>query len=277
MNGRLITWLAIGVMGAGLWAGTAPAESNLWISYYYAGETNRQVGEYADAVTLLAQARDEHNRGEDETHRLANTLDRIGVTEMALEDYEQAEQCLMCALDLKERHLGSDSLLVPVTLNNLGDLYYVMGDAAKAERYYRRALEGNKKDEMNIEVSRSLNGMAIVHNDLGEHVEAEELLKRARDIHEGHMRRLHPYCATVYTNLGILYTNLKRYDEAKAAFKQARYIQGKSLPEEHPDVALRLSAEAALCAKLEHYSKAAALEKKADEIRAKFAELNHRD
>jgi tetratricopeptide (TPR) repeat protein len=253
---------------------SASAELNLWISYYYHGENNYQAGEFVDSDILLETAREEHCRDCDAAHRLAANLDHLGMTNMALENYEESEKYLKCALDLKETKLGKRSRFVPKTLNNLGDLYFVTNDIERAERMYRRALDLNRRDQLNIEVCRSLNGMALIHNERSEYVQAEELLKRAIDIHERHLRRWHPYLATVSVNLGALYVNLGRYEEAEPLFDKAQFIQEKALGGEHPDVALRLSAQAALYAKLGKYSKAAALQEEADEMNARFARVN---
>ena len=274
MGTRRIGLLAAAIACGMAWCATGSAELNLWRSHHYAGEINRGSGEYADAETLLAEARQEHCRDRDEAHRLASTLDRMGVTQMALDNYERSEKCLKCSLALKEKELGPNSRHVPTTLNSLGDLYYITGQPDKAEAMYRRALKLNERDQMNIEVCRGLNGLALIRNGEGSYVEAEELLKRAISIHERHLRRWHPYCATVYTNLGILYTNLGRFDEAEPRLEHAEYVQDKSLGTLHPDVALRLSAQAALYAKTDRHRKAARMEGKAEAIRAHFAELN---
>ena len=72
-------------MGMGLlWCEPCHAVLNLWISYYFQGDANYAVGEYSDAQTLLARARQEHCKDKDEAWRLACNLDSIGVNEMAL-------------------------------------------------------------------------------------------------------------------------------------------------------------------------------------------------
>lgn len=249
-------------------------ELNLWVSYYYAGAANRAMGEYADADVLLTAARREHRRRPEEAHRLVSTLNAQGMARMALEDYPSAKKYLDCARQTAERDLGRKSRWLPQTLNNLADLYYLAGASDKAERHYRRALALNERDQTNIEVCRSLNGLALLENDSGHTVEAEELLKRAVAVHDRHMRRAHPYCATACTNLGILYTRLGRYDEAEAALTRAEFIHNVSLGANHPDVAVRLSAQAALFAKTGRAEEAGELEARADSIRAHFAELN---
>lgn len=249
-------------------------ELNLWISYYFSGESNRATGEYADASALLADARGELHKARVEPHRVVLTLTAQGMTKLALDDYEGAERCLSTALRRAEHALGKKSRWLPSVLNCLGDLYYVTGSPEKAEEYYRRALRLTERDQTNLEVCRALNGLALIKNDCGATVEAEELLKRAITIHEKNLRGLHPYCGTAYTNLGILYTNSGKYEQAKEALDCAAYIQNKSLGSVHPDVALRLEAQAALYAKTGKPQDAAALQQQAEAIRKHFQEIN---
>ncbi len=252
------------------------AESNLWISYYFAGEQNYAAGEHADGDTLLRSARAEAARDPESAYRLANTLDALGRTSMALDQFEQAEQYFLCALELKENALGPNSRFVPPTLNNLGDLYLIMGDEARAECRYRRALDIHERDQWNVEVCRSLNGMALIHARRDESVHAEELLKRAISIHERHQRRWHPWLATARINLGNLYTGLGRLDEAEELFEMAAYAQSRSLEARHPDVALRLYAQAALFAKIGDYAQARELDDRAEAMMAEFTRRNRR-
>ena len=157
----------------------------------------------------------------------------------------------------------------------MADLHYIQGKTKDVECLYRKALSFNKRDQLNIEVCRSLNGLAVLHVDEGEYVEAEELLKRAIRIHEKAERRDHPYLATVLTNLGILYTNLLRFDEAEPLFERASYIQDLGLRADHPDVAVRLHATAVLFHSTGRQAEAATLAEQAEAIRKKQAEADN--
>lgn len=273
MARRITPWV-LAAAAMVLFAPGASAELNLWISYYYQGGENYLDGEYQDTDTLIKEAESEQCCEPDEAHRLAATLDTAGRNYMSLEQYEESERYLKCALDLKVRELGPESTFVPKTLNNLGDLYYLMGNQEEAECRYRAALKLNETNQGSVEVCRSLNGLALIHNDRGEPVQAEELLKRAKDLHQRHLRRWHPYLAAVCINLAALYVNLERFEEAEPLLEQARFIQEQALPDVHPDVALRLQAEAAMCAKLEQYAEAKELKQKAEAMQAEVDKRN---
>jgi len=268
MRRNRLAAVVVGVVCAMLCGSGAWADLNLWVTYQIAGTRAYETGDYREAETLLLAALDEV--GAD--FRRARTLDLLGSAYMALERYEQAEARYRQALELKERVLGRDSREVPVTLNNLADLVYLLGDNGQARRLHRRVLDQKWHDQLSIEVCRAMNGLAILHNDAGEYLKSEELLKRAIYRHDAGRRRTDPFQATVLTNLGILYMNLGRYDEARPQFERADYIQTRVLRPDHPDVALRMHATAALLQATGKEAEAQRLAWEADRIRARQAE-----
>lgn len=269
MAHRRLTCLAAFALIAGV--GTAAAgDVTLWVSHHFQGTDSYEAGKYRDAEALFTQA-------EGDTcaeHRLAFTLDGKGMAYTALGQYADAEECLKKAMCLRKESCGPESRFVSATLNNLADLHYIAGDKDKVECLYRKALELNEDDLYSIEVGRSLNGLALVANDAGNAVEAENLLKRAMRVHMMGNRSEHPYMATVMINLGALYTSQGRYDEAKCMLRSAEHIQDTVLGCEHPDVAVRLQAEASLLSATGCLDKAKKAQNRAEEIEAHFADIN---
>lgn len=244
-------------------SGTAHAELNLWISHHFAGMDQYQTGDYQDARVVLEAALDETRT----KHRRGDTHNKLGQVYTALAEFELAEDHYQKALSLKRQDLGRRHREIPNILNNLADLYYLMEKPAKVESLYREALDILERDQLNLEVCRALNGLALLYNDNGEYVKAEETLKRAIRIHEKAERRDHPYMATVLTNLGILYTNLERYDEAEPLFERSQYVQDAMLRPNHPDAAVRLHATAVLYQKTGRGGEAVQLAARAESIR----------
>ncbi len=258
--------MTVFAVALGLMVSTAAtAELNLWVSQYYGGLEAYEDGAYQDAGVLLQAA-----LGETQTkHRRAVTLDELGQVHAALGHFNESQRYYQQALDLKQRSLGRRHRDVAVTLNNLGDLQYLLGNHENVEALYRDALDINRRDQLNIEVCRSLNGLALVADDAGDAVQAENHLKRAVEIHERAERREHPYLATVLTNLGILCMKQGRYGEAEAFYARAKYIQDLRLRADHPDVAVRLHATAALYAETGRVDAGRKLAQQAEEIRRK--------
>jgi len=264
---KLLLILVGAVFAAGALHAPASAELNLWVSYHFGGTSAYHDGEYQGAQALLERALDETRTA----YRRGDSYERLGATYAALGKFQEAEGAYREALRLKESSLGSRHREIASILNNLADLAYLLDKHGETEALYRRALDINRRDQWNLEVARSLNGLALVHNDAGEYVEAENHLLRAVEIHEKGMRRNSPYLATAVTNLGILYTNLGRYEEAEAQFIRAGYIHDAELRDDHPDVAVRLHATAALYQSTGRLPEAIAMAQEAESIREKQA------
>jgi tetratricopeptide (TPR) repeat protein len=224
----------------------ADAEVNLWISYYHAGESDYDQAVYRDAKATLDAAL----ASTEDPVRKAFTLDALGRAYTATGAYAEAEKALQEALCLKEDSLGKESRPVPETLNNLADLHYIAGDREKAARLYKQSLDIFEADGLNLQVSRALNGLALIHASNGEYAEAQGLLERAIAVHNRANRRYHPYNATANINLAILYLNTDNPDRALPLLDHAEYVQTHNLRDDHPDVILRLEATAEVLAKL---------------------------
>ena len=259
---RRMVWLAMAAVGLSLFAPAASGEMNLWVCFHYAGEAAYDNADFGDAETLMRAAKTET----DVVHRQAFSIDTLGSAFFSRMEYPKAEMCFLEALRLKEKSLGKRSREVPVTLNNLADLYYLGDRLGEAEKLYRRALDIHERDPWNVEVCRSLNGLALLRNDTGDYVHAEKLLKRAIAIHDKTQRRRHPYQATVLVNLGIMYTNLGRLDEAEPLFVRAKSVQDAVVRKNHPDVAVRLEAHAALLNQTGRLDEAEAMQAQAKAI-----------
>ncbi len=257
-------WLALAILGTAVAGAEEPSKQlNLWISHHFAGMENYYTGDYNDAAKLFeAAAQDAQHKA-----RNAETVSALGRAYTALGKFDEAEAQYREALQLKRDALGKKHPFLASTLNDLADLLYLKEQAAECESLYREALEVLERDQFNLEVSRSLNGLALLANDRGEVVVAEELLKRAANIHEKGQRRDHPYAATVFTNLGILYTHLGKYEDASKDFERAEYIQNTRLRGNHPDVAVRMHATAALLLATGKTGEAARLATSAEAIR----------
>jgi len=240
-------------------------EKNLWVSHYFTGMNNYAEGDYQDALKLCeAAAQEAHKR-----YRSADTHEELGNALTALGRFDEAESHYREAIALKRKSLGKHNPQIASTLNNLADLLYIQNKTDCVEGLYREALDLKSRDQKSIQVCRSLNGLALLRNDASDYVQAEELLKRAVDLHERAERRDDPFTATALTNLGILYTNLQRYEEAEPLFERAKYIHDRMLNEDHPDVSLRMHATAALYNKTGRTRDAVIMATAADAIRAK--------
>jgi tetratricopeptide (TPR) repeat protein len=118
-----------------------------------------------------------------------------------------------------------------------------MGDYAKAEPLYRRALEVREK-ALGAEhpgTAMSLNNLAELYKTNGEYAKAEPFLLRALAIREKALGPEHPDTATSLNNLAGLYRAMDDYAKAEPLLRRALAICEKTLGPEHPFTAGNLS------------------------------------
>jgi len=110
--------------------------------------------------------------------------------------------------DLEEFKASMErSLDFPYANFNLGNLYNALGDAARAESYYRRALE---IDEIFLP---AMSNLAMLLNSQGRNDEALSLLQKAAGAY--------PESGETTYSLGLLLAEMKRFPEAERALQRA--------------------------------------------------------
>ena len=109
-----------------------------------------------------------------------------------------------------EKALGPEHPDTATSLNNLAGLYDAMGDYAKAEPLYRRALAIREKalGPEHPDTATSLNNLAGLYNSMGDYAKAEPLYRRALAIREKALGPEHPDTATSLNNLALLNIDL---------------------------------------------------------------------
>lgn len=163
-------------------------------------------------------------------------------------DYAKASVVAKRALALAENNLGPNHQEVGTSLNNLAELYAILGRYADAEPLHKRALTVREKvlGPRHSDVGESLNNLATLYANQGRTGEAEPLLKRSLSIFEKAHGADHPKVGAALNNLAFLYEKLGRATEAEQLHKRALAISEKAHGPDHPDVALSLNNLAAI-------------------------------
>ena len=163
------------------------------------------------------------------------------------------------------------------SLNNLAVLYDSMGDYAKAEPLYRRALAIHEKalGPEHPDTATSLNNLAGLYNSMGDYAKAEPLYRRALAIREKALGPEHPATATSLNNLAGLYRAMGDYAKAEPLYRRALAIREKALGPEHPSTATSLNNLAELYKAMGDYAKAEPLYRRALAIREKALGPEH--
>jgi CHAT domain-containing protein/Tfp pilus assembly protein PilF len=172
--------------------------------------------------------------------------------------YDEARPLGERVLQIREKVLGLDHPDVARIVHNLGFLYYLKAEYARAETYYQRALAIREKilEPEHPEITVSLNNIALLYTDIGKYDKAELLYQRTLNIYHKTLGTEHPDVATTITNLAKLYYYTGDYEKAEPLFQRARAIFEKALGPEHPNVTVVLNNLATLYKRRGDYAKA---------------------
>ncbi|MEG4287865.1 tetratricopeptide repeat protein [Microcoleus sp. C2C3] len=156
------------------------------------------------------------------------------------------------------------------------------GECENFQREYELAIDCFKKAialqqelDVELELSSSLNYLALLYKSQGSYSEAEPLYLQALEIGRRALPEKHPRLASHLNNLARLYRDQGRYSEAKPLYLQALEIDRRSLPEDHPDLATDLNNLAGLYQSQGRYSEAEPLYLQALEIHRRSLPEDH--
>jgi len=182
------------------------------------------------------------------------------------------------SLESYEKALGPDHPVKAEVLYNLALLYCSIGDDAKAEPLYQRALKIYEKALGNHPVTaRVLNNLALLYRSMGDDAKAKPLFQRALKIVEEALGPDHPVTATALNNLALLYQSMGDYAKAEPLHQRALKIDEKALGPDHPDTAAALDGLATLYDSMGDYAKAEPLYQRVLKIREEALGPDHPD
>jgi len=147
------------------------------------------------------------------------------------------------ALDVLRRSPGQADIMVPVTLNNIAEVYQAQGQLALAEGRFLEALDLQQKQQGrdSIYVAATLNNLGELRRLQGRLAEAEELARRTLEIRQKALGPNHPDVAASLNNLALVFSRQDREDEAAGLLVRAFGIQEKAFGPQHPNVATALN------------------------------------
>ena len=204
----------------------------------------RTAGGAVTAHEVLDRSAEEIQNGlQDQPLLRAQYMVTIGRIYKNLGHYDEAEQLLEQALEIRESTPDSPLSIVSNNLNVLGEVYKDQGRYDEAMAAHERALEIQERvvGPDHPMVARSLIGIGSIHNQLGRYREAEPVLKRSLEIRREIYGPDHPDVGTILNELALLYDNQGLYDLAEPLYRRALSIKERSLGPDHIDVALALN------------------------------------
>lgn len=162
-----------------------------------------------DAIPLLEQALALSGKAMGPTSTTyAAVSTELGLAQMEVGNYPQAEINLKKALGVDEQKFGRDNYGIAQNLNNIGLLYLQQGKYDLAESLYHRAFDLCQKalGEGHLDVATCLNNLGFVERNRRNTKEAEQYLRKGLAIREKSLGEKHPLVAQ---NLVILADVLK--------------------------------------------------------------------
>ena len=210
----------------------------------------------------------------------ANTaiaLQKLGMAEMGLGQYSEAEGFLTRAVTIREKASDPQGAPMAELLNGLGQVYYYESKNAEAEATFQRALTTGEKalGPEHPDVAESLNDLALIYDAQGKYAESERFYKRALAIREKVLGPEHCDVAETLSNLAILYEEQSRYAESEQLYKRALAIHEKELGPDDPGVAVDLGNLGVLYHAQGRFDEAEAVDKRALAIDEKAFGPNH--
>ncbi|MEZ4699307.1 MAG: protein kinase [Rhodothermales bacterium] len=140
----------------------------------------------------------------------ADLMNQIGKISVNAGLVSLADSLHQAAYAIQERVLGPDDPALSITLTRQGDVYEAMGDAARAEDFYLRAIA------LNPDNSVAHNNLGRLYLTIGRNDEGGAQLEKAID--------LEPQNLMYRRNLGSYYYNTLQWDKAKEVYLQTAAV-----------------------------------------------------
>ncbi|QDV33163.1 tetratricopeptide repeat protein [Tautonia plasticadhaerens] len=202
-------------------------------------------------------------------HTLGQTFEGLG-------QYEEAENHLARAVELRTEHLGAEHLTTCESSFRFGWVLFRQGQNAKAQEHFEDLLEICRREygpehENTLNV---MNGLAAAYYVLGRFGEALALHEEALEIKRRTLDPEDPGTLVTMNNLANVYRSLGRIREARDLYAAAVEVERRIRPN-HPGTPLTMQNLAITLDQLGHREEAAALLKEAMESRLRILGYDH--
>lgn len=168
----------------------------------------------------------------------AKLFDTVGNIYLDLHEYDQAQDSLVSALEIRKRLHGEVDPEVAQSMSDLGTLLLGQGKYDEAEKLERDALAIRYKlyGKEHVEIASSLNHIAIILNEKGQLAEAEKLDREALAMKRKLLGEEDVSVSAAMNNLAVVLQSEGKLEDALSLFRQSYAIDLKVLGREHPQV-----------------------------------------
>ena len=162
-------------------------------------------------------------------------------------------------------------------LNQLGEVYYDMGEYSKALSSFEQSLEIRKValPPNHPDLAESYNNIAAVYHNMDKHSKALSYYEQSLEIWKVAVPPNQPELAISYNNIGMVYKNMGEYSKALSSYERSLKIKKVALPPNHPDLATSYNNIAGVYRNMGEYSKALSSYERSLEIMKVALPPNH--
>lgn len=225
------------------------------------GTVYRNFGLYTEAEPLLVAAAEAEEKAGDESTRLANAWNDLGILYAQQGLDERALPLFERSRAIREQVLGREHPEVAGSLVNLAIAHRRQDRLEEAETLLGRAIAifqamPEADPHRQTELASAFNILGNICFGLDRLDEAERHWRASAELFERGLSADHPQVALVLSNLGALLSHQQRYAEAEPLYRRALEIHREALGEESPDVAADLHDLANLYLNLKRHAEA---------------------
>ncbi len=163
---------------------------------------------------------------------------RQGFEALSQQDFQGALPHFEKALELAEQRFGVDNPQTAVELNNLGEVFRLIGDNNRAAAYLERALEIERRHGTPTSKATTMNNLALVYRSLDRLADAQKLYKTSLALLEESLGPNHPDLAKGLNNLAMVYVARGQNDRARSLLERAIRISQGAVGSDHPTTVL---------------------------------------
>ena len=249
---------------------SAQQTDSLFHKYQMIDAINR--GEYSNAANLILQDTAtiiptiyyldsiglEKEKIDSVSSCVINELYRSGIEYNNNGNFLNALNAFQCIQHIFQYLQKTNHLDYAVLLQNIGYIYYQIGDVELSQKYMLQVLDMRESilGTTHPDYATSLSDLGYIYYMQGNYHEAEIYYLQALEIRESVLGTLHPDYLISIGNLGNLYYTMGDYSKAEPYYLEVLSIRKSVLGESHPDYATSLNNLGNLYYTMGDYSKA---------------------
>lgn len=193
---------------------------SVWHRAMTFGQRAMDERRYKEAERSFLVALEEAEKFEDGDERLPATLITLAEFHRQRNKFKRSKPYYERALELREKYLGMDDTLVVSERNKLVQLYYILGEYAKAESLGTVAISISERvyGKDHLELAELYRNLAETYQEEKRFNEADSLYRRALAVLENHAGDVRHDIALILNNMGVFYHDWGRFAEAESLY-----------------------------------------------------------